>query len=270
MILNALRSYRYRNRKVFYPRHQGYDKIYVCGNSLLKESSTSRSGYRREYEILSQINHPSIVRVHDHFYEKDKFYIVMRLHQNGDLWQRVFTDPSLDYADILKITHEITEPIAHIHRQGLVHLDVKLENYVQNDSHNSVMIDFEHAQRFKKDYYDQDSLSQISGTALYMAPEIRTLQYGPTSDIYSLGRVLYTVISRRHPNNVITDFTPIRKKAPELEDLLAAMLQPSHRIRPTVFDVVREVDSLIHQYPGDVLAGRNQGHSSVVSSRYLI
>ena len=115
------------------------------------------------------------------------------------------------------------------------------------------MIDFEHARWFRKDYYDQDSLRELTGTALYMAPEIHSLQYGPTSDIYSLGRVLYTIISRRHPDIADVDWTPIRMKTPDLEDLVVAMLQPNHRMRPTVFDVVRDVNSLIYRCPENIL-----------------
>ena len=253
MIRNLLRSRCYRHKEVFYTRRQGYDKLYVCDDSLLKESSTSRTGYRREYDILSKLDHPNIVRVLDHFYEKNKFYIVMEFHRKGDLWERVSTDPALSYIDILMMVRKLAKPIAHIHRQGLVHLDIKLENYVEKDSRDYAMIDFEHARWFKKDYYDQGSLSAVSGTPLYMAPEIRSLRYGPTSDVYSLGRVLYTIVSRRHPDITDIDWTPVRENTPDLEDLLLAMLQPNHRMRPTVFDVVRDVNSLIYQCPGNIL-----------------
>lgn len=171
----------------------------------------------------------------------------MPFYQKGDIWHRMNTGPEPTYNEILMITRKLTKPIAHIHRQGLVHLDVKLENYVEENSFNYVMIDFEHAQWFKKDYYDQDYLDEISGTIPYMAPEIYTLQYGPTSDIYSLGHVLYTIISRSHPDINDVDWTPIRIKTPELENIVAAMLQPNHRMRPTVFDVLQYVNSLIYR-----------------------
>lgn len=249
MYSNSILSYFYRHKKVFYTRRYSYDKLYVCNNYLLKESCTSRHNYRHEYDVLNQLDHPSIVSVRDHFYDKDKFYMVMPFYQKGDIWHRMNTGPEPTYNEILMITRKLTKPIAHIHRQGLVHLDVKLENYVEDNSFNYVMIDFEHAQWFKKDYYDQDYLEEISGTIPYMAPEIRELQYGPTSDIYSLGHVLYTIISRCHPDITDIDWAPIRMKTPDLEDLLVAMLHPNHRIRPTIFDVLRYVNSLIYRYP---------------------
>lgn len=246
---NALRSYYYRHKKVFYTRRQGYDKLYVCDDSLLKESCTSHPKYRHEYDVLKQLDNPNIVSTKGHFYDKDNFYMVMPFHRKGDIWHILNTGPEPTYIDILMITCKLAQPIAHIHQWGLVHLDVKLENYVEEDSRDYVMIDFEHAQWFKKDYYDQDYLEEISGTIPYMAPEIRELQYGPTSDIYSLGHVLYTIISRCHPDITDIDWTPIRMKTPDLEDLLVAMLQPNHRMRPTVFDVLRDVNSLINRYP---------------------
>ena len=252
MIRNLLRSYCYRHKEVFYTRRHGYDKLYVCDNYLLKESSTSRPDYRHECDILSQLNNPNIVRVWDHFYDKDKFYMVMQFHRKGDIWHKMNANPEPTYSEILMMTRKLAKPIAHIHRQGLVHLDIKLENYVQGDSCNYVMIDFEHAQWFQKDYYDIDSLGKISGTPLYMAPEIRSLQYGPTSDVYSLGCVLYAIISRRHPGIAGIDWTPVRENAPGLEDLVVAMLQPNHRMRPTVFDVIRDVNSLIYRCPENI------------------
>jgi len=253
MLRNALRSYCYRHKEVFYTRRKGPDKIYVCDDSILKESRTSQPGYRHEYDILSQLDHPSIISARDHFYEKDNFYMVLPFYQKGDLWQRAFADPRPAYFDILMTTRRLAKPIAHIHQRNLVHLDVKLENYVEGDSSNYIMIDFEHARWFRKDYYDQDSLGEVTGTAPYMAPEIHTLRYGPTSDVFSLGRVLYTIIARRHPDSADIDWRPVRAKAPDLEDLVVAMLQPNHRMRPTVFDVLRDVNSLIYRCPENIL-----------------
>lgn len=253
MLRNTLRRYYYRHKEVFYTRRQDHDKLYVCGDSLLKESGTSRPDYRHEYDVLNQLDHPNIVRVWDHFYDKDKFYMVMQFHRKGDIWHRMNMGPEPSYSEILMMTRKLATPIAHIHRRGLVHLDVKLENYVLGDSCNYVMVDFEHAQWFKKNYYDIDSLGKISGTSQYMAPEIRTLQYGPTSDVYSLGRVLYTIISRRHPDITDIDWTPLRTKTPDLEDLVVSMMQPNHRMRPTVFDVLRDVDSFIYRYTKNII-----------------
>jgi serine/threonine protein kinase len=252
MIRSAIRSYCYRHREVIHTRRNGRDKLYVCDNSVLKEFITSLPGYRHEYDVLSKLNHPSIICVSDHFYEKDKFYMVMPFHRKGDIWQKIrHSNPN--HLDLLMITRSLAKPIAHIHQRDLVHLDVKLENYVEGDSENYIMIDFEHARWFRKNYYDLESLDQIVGTTPYMAPEIRTLQYGPTSDVYSLGRVLYTIIARRHPDVTDIDWSPVCAKAPDLEKLVVAMLQPNHLMRPTVFDILRDVNSLIYRCPENIL-----------------
>ena len=197
--------------------------------------------------MLKYLKHPSIITVSDEFYENDKYYMVMPYYRKGDLWHRMFKDPMPSRTDILTIARQLTRPLACMHTNGVAHLDVKLENYVEGNRYNFIMIDLEHAQRFEGDYYASSRLDAVVGTQKYMAPEIRNLDFGPTSDVYSLGRVLYTIIARRHPDDVDVDWTPLRAKVPELESAVVAMLQPNPRMRPTIFDVLREVNALLYR-----------------------
>lgn len=243
---NVLRSFCYRHKTIFHAPPFSNNKLYMCDNSILKEFNTKFLGYRNEYEILSKLKHPNIVKPRDHFYEKNNFYMVLPFYKNGDTWYRIY-EKGTTSNDVITIAYKLIKPISYIHKRGLVHLDVKLENYVEGYSHDYIMIDFEHARWFSKNYYDQESLNGITGTSKYMAPEIRTLQYGPTSDVYSLGRVLYTIICKQYPDSKNTNFVSLREKSPELVELVIAMLQPNHRMRPTIFDAARDVNALMQR-----------------------
>ena len=247
MIRNAIRGQLFKNKELFYRRRQDLGNLYINNNSILKEFNISIPDYKNEYNILTQLKHPNIITIQDSFYKDANFYTVMPYYNKGDLLYNIFNESILSTHDILNITRKLIKPIAYLHHNKHVHLDIKLENYVAGDKYAYILIDFEHTKPFNKGYYELQQLSQIVGTNKYMAPEIRALHYGPTSDVYSLGKVLYMIIARRYCDTADIDWKPIRTKLPHLEELLIATLQHNHRLRPTIFDLYRDVNALLYR-----------------------
>ena len=249
MIRNVVHSKLYPNRKLFYIRRKGHKNIYVSGDFLLKEYDTAKPNYRREHDILTNLNNPNIIPVKDKFYEHNSFFLVLPFYKNGDTWDKMYNTPKPSSNEIINITNKLVKPLVHIHNSGIAHLDIKLENYVlSNDKKNFILIDFEYAEKFQGKYYNQTPIEKAVGTTLYMAPEVQSLKFGPTSDIYSLGRVLYTVIARQHPDMVDIDWKPLKNNVPELEEIIISMLQPNHRLRPTIFEIDEHVTQLVDQH----------------------
>tara|TARA_B100001093_G_scaffold482112_1_gene513444 strand:- start:443 stop:1180 length:738 start_codon:yes stop_codon:yes gene_type:complete len=244
MLRNVLRSYCYKNKELFYTRRSGSNHLYLYDNSILKEFDTSVPNYKSEYNILDKISHKNIININDAFYEKNNFYTVMPYYRKGDLWQEM---NDKKFTDFLTIAIKLVKPITYIHKNNFVHLDIKPENYVIDDSNNYILIDFEHARNHNDEYYQLNKIDLPIGTDKYMAPEIRSLQFGPTSDVYSLGRTLYAIIARRHADSSEIDWLPIKKNAPELENIIIAMLQPNHLLRPTIFEIYREISLLLYK-----------------------
>ena len=244
MIRNALRARLYKNKELIYTRRQGQGSLYISNDSVLKAFNISMPDYKNEYHVLKHLKHPNIITIQDSFYKEANFYTVMPYHRKGDLLYRIFGEPIHSSRDILNITRKLIKPIAYLHHNKHVHLDIKLENYVEGDKYAYILIDFEHTQQFNKDYYELQHISQIVGTNKYMAPEIHDFHYGPTSDVYSLGKILYMIIARRYCDTIDIDWTPIRTKLPEFEEQLIAMLQHNHRLRPTIFDLYRDINAL--------------------------
>ena len=248
MLRNIIRSQRYSNKEIFYTRRKGHGCLYLCNNYIIKTFDTSKPDYKNEYSKLTSIKHPNVIAVKDSFYESDFFNTVMPYYSRGDLFHQFFDNCPPTREDILAAARKLVKPVSHMHKKGIIHLDIKPENYVQGDHNEYIMLDFEHARWFQQDYHNLITLPKIVGTKKYMAPEIKQLQFGPTSDVYSVGRMIYLIIARHFPDDVEIDWEPIRKRAPELEELVVAMLQPNHRLRPTIFDIYQHINALLYCY----------------------
>ena len=116
----------------------------------------------------------------------------------------------------------------------------------KDNNGNYILIDLEHVKNFKGEYYNLQNLDEIIGTNKYAAPEIykNPSLAGPTSDVYSLGKIFYLIIARKFPDELDTDWNIISKKIPELEDCIISMLNHDHHLRPTIFEVERKINNL--------------------------
>ena len=85
---------------------------------------------------------------------------------------------------------ELFSAINHCHAQGIIHRDIKPENIMINDADTVRLIDFGLSKASKK-----RNLSTIAGTPYYMAPEVLQGSYSTKADIWSLGVLLYTLVS---------------------------------------------------------------------------
>ena len=232
-------------RILLYTRRKGDGFIYKSGSSVIKTSFIVNPNYKNEYNILTELNHPHIIKFKDAYYEPNRFNIKFPYYPNGDLREGKTLNKKLNKNEILDTTMKLVKPIVYAHKRGIIHLDIKLENYLEDDKNNFILIDFEFAKKFNKAYYDTSELQHIVGTPSYIAPEIKDLVYGPTSDIYSLGKMIYLIITRRFPDTLDIDWRPITFYVPELENILVSMLQNNYKYRPTIYEVHAELEDII-------------------------
>ena len=87
---------------------------------------------RSEVEVLSALDHPNVVRVVESFETKDEIVMILELGLGGDLFDFVQKQPErrLSVSLARELTRQIARALAHCHAQGIVHRDVKLENFV--------------------------------------------------------------------------------------------------------------------------------------------
>jgi len=186
---------------------------------LLDKFSTSNLtrdflSWQRELEVLARLDHENIVKLVDIGKQEDRYYLVME-YIDGETLDKRMIGEQLQPAVVLEVTRQIVSALQYAHRRGIAHLDLKPENIII-DSGTGVakVLDFGLA-RFQKSGGEATS-SSVSGTFQYMAPEqIRseTSLIGPSSDLYSLGTVVFEMLAGRKPFDQKDSGALIRAKA---------------------------------------------------------
>jgi len=154
--------------------------------------------FRREARSAAALSHPHIVPVHDLGETADGArYIVMEYVSGGTLKERILRGGAMDARTAARVAHQVAAALGAAHEGGVIHRDVKPENVLFAGSGEAKVGDFGIARAASSE------LTQTGfalGTAAYMSPEQATGQtVGPASDLYSLGVVLYQMLTGERP-----------------------------------------------------------------------
>jgi eukaryotic-like serine/threonine-protein kinase len=155
--------------------------------------------FRREAKNAAALNHPNIVQVYDQGSTGDgTYYIAMEYVPGGTLAERIKREGPLDPREAAGIAARVAEALAVAHARGIVHRDIKPQNVLLTASGGAKVADFGIARAASAQTVTETSL--ILGTASYMSPEqVRGERVGPESDLYSLGVVLYEMLTAEPP-----------------------------------------------------------------------
>lgn len=153
-----------------------------------------------EMVLLQRIKHPHIVRFHDWFESKDKYYIVTQLATGGELFDRICEYGKFTEKDAANTIRQVLEAVDYLHYNNVVHRDLKPENllYLTKASDSSlVLADFGIAKMLDS---NEAVLSTMAGSFGYAAPEIMLKQgHGKPVDMWSLGVITYTLLCGYSP-----------------------------------------------------------------------
>ncbi|MDX1522957.1 MAG: serine/threonine-protein kinase [Anaerolineae bacterium] len=155
--------------------------------------------FEREARTASHLDHPNIVPVFDAGQIDGRAYMAMKFVQGEPLAVRLKTKGSLDELTALDIVLQVAHGLHYAHLEGVVHRDVKPSNVLVTKDNAAFLTDFGVAQAL-----DAPSLTQaghIVGTPAYMAPEqaLSSKAVDGRSDLYSLGIMLYRMVTGRLP-----------------------------------------------------------------------
>ena len=176
-----------------------------AGSSDEERASHARllERFVEEARITGQLDHPGIVPVHEIATDEEgRVYFTMPLLRGrtlksaSELARRGKEGWSLHR--ILSVVHRVCQTVAFAHERGIVHRDLKPENIMVGPLGEAYVIDWGLALRTGADEQDV-----VVGTPAYMAPEQahpRSGAVGPRSDVYSLGAILYEVLTGRMPH----------------------------------------------------------------------
>ncbi|WP_430727313.1 protein kinase domain-containing protein [Streptomyces beigongshangae] len=215
--------------------------------------SAAAARFRLEAQTAARLSHPYVVAVFDFGLWDNRFYLVMELVEGRSLAQELTAAGSLTPERVARIAEQTAAGLAAAHRQGIVHRDIKPGN-LMTDAEGTVKIGDFGIARFVDDPASAlTTAGQIVGTSLYLAPE-RALgsPAGAASDVYSLGCVLYQLLTGEPPfraeSATITlhqhiDKAPVppREKGvrlpPAFENYLLDLLAKQPEDRPTAQQV---------------------------------
>lgn len=168
------------------------------------EQHAQYARFLREYELISAIRHPNVVRIFDLGIADDHAYIAMEYFPRGDLRARIAEGISREQA--LRMLAQMAGALQVVHEVGVLHRDLKPGNIMLREDDSIAIIDFGLARQEVADI-DMTATGEIFGTPYYMSPEQghgRPLD--ARSDLYSLGVVFYEMLTRKKP---YVDTTPM-------------------------------------------------------------
>ena len=202
--------------------------------------------FRREASSAAGLQHPNVVAVYDRGEFDDTYYIAMEFLEGRSLKQVVRQDGALDPDRAIDLVLQILKAARFAHRRGIVHRDIKPHNVIVDDEGRAKVTDFGIARAGASDMTETGS---IMGTAQYLSPE--QAQGHPVdarSDLYSIGVVLYELLTGRVPFDAESAVTIALKQVSEepvppsqynpaiseqLEDVVTKALQkdPAYRFQ---------------------------------------
>ena len=156
-----------------------------------------RERFLREAKSAGRMNHPNVVTIFDVGENDGVAYMAMEILQGRSLQQVLREDPRLPFERIADLVAQVADALDYAQEFGIVHRDVKPANVMVNQAWRAKLVDFGVA------FVPSSTMTQ-TGTALgsprYMSPEqVLGLPVDPRSDIFSLGVLLYEMLTRRTP-----------------------------------------------------------------------
>lgn len=190
----------------------GFGAVYRAYQSLIRREvavkiilpqHANRSDFIRRFEteaqLVARLEHPYIVPLYDYWREPSGAYLVMRWLRGGSLQNALQKDGAWEPMRVSRMLNQIGEALAVAHLQGIIHRDLKLENILLDENGNAYLTDFGIA----KDLGGKERITQgnaILGSPAYLAPEqIKGEEVTPQSDIYSLGILLFELLTGKLP-----------------------------------------------------------------------
>ena len=154
-----------------------------------------REGFFAEVYSAGRMHHPSVISVYDAGQQADINYIVMEFVDGVTLQEYVTGKRVLATSQVIDVIYQCAKGLDYVHRQGIIHRDIKPGNIMLSNDGEVKIMDFSIA------HVDQGdgSQSSVQGSPMYLPPEQLTEEKRlvEQSDIYSLGAVMYALLARR-------------------------------------------------------------------------
>ncbi|HMP78187.1 MAG TPA: serine/threonine-protein kinase [Pirellulaceae bacterium] len=257
----------------------------VVAVKALASSSCDDAHFRQRFEseikALLKLDHPNIVRLLSYGQDQGILFFAMELVEGKSLFHLQREQRTFDWRRVLEIAKDVAAGLRHAHDRGIIHRDLKPGNLLQNSQGTIKITDFGIAKAFG---VSNDTRDNVLGTIDFMSPE-QALGNPVTvrSDLYSLGVVLYTLLSGQPPfagnsieqslRNLTRVPAPrVRTKVanvPEpLDELLDELLRkkPDHRVQ-TALALMKRLEAIEQELKGTSEAHTQHGPAATGTPR---
>ncbi|MBD3672269.1 MAG: serine/threonine protein kinase [Planctomycetaceae bacterium] len=245
----------------------------MLGGSAATEQDQQR--FRQEAEAVAKLDHPNIVAVHEVGETNGQLYFSMKYVSGQTLAQRLQQGP-IPVKEAIRMMTELCDAISEAHKHGIVHRDLKPSNILLDEHDHPYITDFGLAKQLESKNLTLTETGAILGTPGYLSPEQASAgrqNVSKPSDIYSLGALLYAMLTGAPPFEGATPVQTIMKVLeqdpipprqinaeidPDLQLIVMKCLQKPQELRYHSVEALRN----------DLLAWQNHDPISARSSRF--
>eukprot|EP00522_Entomoneis_paludosa_P016057 CAMPEP_0172463324 /NCGR_PEP_ID=MMETSP1065-20121228/46814_1 /TAXON_ID=265537 /ORGANISM="Amphiprora paludosa, Strain CCMP125" /LENGTH=474 /DNA_ID=CAMNT_0013219241 /DNA_START=826 /DNA_END=2250 /DNA_ORIENTATION=- len=180
----------------------GKRKKFACKCVMLRNDPKYIAKLQEEVNVLRELRgHDNVIRLYDVFCVDNELFIITELGRGGDLFHLLTTHPKHGVTEsyAAKTVVEMLSAVAFLHSRSICHRDLKLENWVLESGKDVwsplKLIDFGLSTHFSRG----QRLSRVVGSSYYVAPEVLKKSYTEACDLWSLGVIVYMLLSGAPP-----------------------------------------------------------------------
>ena len=229
--------------------------VRVSNAGKTEEFNAQLEKFRKEALRLRKLHNVHIVRVYDLFNENGTAYYVMDFINGENLKERLQrTGQPMAESEIRKVLDQVLDALQEVHGQGLWHMDLKPANVMVDKSGVVKLIDFGASKQFNSDTGGAISTSAVAYTNGYAPREQMERSYdkfGPWTDFYALGAMLYNLLTLKHPpmpGDIDDDTSPDKHEAlpmpakvsPLMRGLVLWLIKTNRKQRPQNVQQIKE------------------------------
>lgn len=243
-----------------YKAHYLRDKSEIVAIKVLNEElfadASTKIRFKHEALIIDQLDHPNILKVIERGEYQQRLYIVMEFLKGHTLEKKINDEKIISHDQYLSIMIQVTDALACMHHQDIIHRDLKSQNIMLTEKGGSTnfvkILDFGLARTKTQTRLTETGV--LVGTVGYMAPEqISRADFTAASDIHSLGILFYETVTGKKPftgttateimQKILLD-NPVEPRklrpdiSPDLSHLIMNMLEKEPVKRPTAKEIL--------------------------------
>ncbi len=208
---------------IYLARHEGIDVALKVLRNAADIDADKLERFLFECDVIADLHHENVVQIYDHGVADEVVYIAMEYFPRGDL--KAWLAKGLSARLAIECARQITTALEAIHSVGVLHRDLKPANVMVRNDHSVALIDFGHAKQMWLEAELTDT-GEVFGTPYYMSPEQgQGMPTDERSDIYSLGAVLFELLTGHKPFTAASPMAVLHKHSyapvPDLPATLA-------------------------------------------------